>query len=83
MVKCALPPRDLKVIIAGLQEWSGPKLFRHIEIEQDQDRRVLASVREAGGRWSVTVFTNQAGAWKKCEWLLLGEDKAGMVHSKL
>src|SRR5439155_18216910 len=79
-VECKLPRRDVKAIIGGLEEWSAPKLFRHIEIEAGHDGTVLASVREPHGHWSVTVFTNQAGVWKKCGWYLLEEDKAGTVR---
>ena len=84
-VECKLPPDDVKTIIRGLQEWSSPKLFRHIEIKAGRpgtqaEGLVLGSVREPGGHWSVTVFTNQAGVWRKCSWYLLGEDKAGIVE---
>ncbi|SPE50041.1 hypothetical protein SBV1_1020006 [Verrucomicrobia bacterium] len=74
-VECELPRKDVRAIISGLEEWSAPKLFRHIEIERGRDGLVFGSMREPGGHWSVTVFTNQTGVWKKCGWCLLGEDK--------
>ena len=62
-------------IIAGIQEWSAPKLFRHIEIERTHNGTVLARVREPGHHWSVTEFMKTSGTWKKSAWFLLEEDK--------
>ena len=79
-VNAEVPTQAVKMIVSGVEEWSSPKLFRHIEIEPGPEGTLLGEVREPGGRWSVTVFTNQAGVWKRCGWYLVGEDKAGMVH---
>ncbi len=72
-----VPRSAVKPIVRGLEEWSSPKFFRHIEIEPGRDGTMLGEVREPGGRGSVTVFTNEAGVWKKCAWFLVGEDKPG------
>jgi hypothetical protein len=69
-----LPRKDAKAIISGVEERN--TLFRHIEVKPEPDGTVLACVREPGDRWSVTVFTNQAGVWKKCAWYLLESDKS-------
>src|ERR1022692_859617 len=68
-----LPRKDVKAIVSGVEERK--TLFRHIEVKPEPDGTVLACVREPGDRWSVTVFTNQAGVWKKCAWYLLESDK--------
>lgn len=75
-----VPQSAVKPVISGLEEWSTPKFFRHIEIERGPDGTLLGKVREPGDRWSVTVFTNMAGGWKKCAWFLVGQDKAGIVR---
>ena len=75
-----VPKSAVKPIIQGLEEWSAPKFFRRIEIEPAADGTLLGEVREPGSRWSVTVFTNHAGVWKKCGWFLVGEDKAGWIR---
>jgi len=79
-VSNGVPKSAVKPVVRGLEEWSSPKFFRHIEIEPGRDGTMLGEVRESGGKWSVTVFTNEAGAWKKCAWFLVGEDKAGIVR---
>jgi hypothetical protein len=75
-----VPKSAVKPILRGLEEWSSPKFFRHIEIEPGRDGTLLGEVREPGGRWSVTVFTNEAGGWKKCGWFLVVEDKANWIR---
>jgi hypothetical protein len=75
-VRGELPRKDVKAIVHGVEEWSSPKPLRHIEVEPRPDGTVLASVREPGGRWSVTVFTNRTGVWTKCGWYLLEADKS-------
>jgi hypothetical protein len=70
-----LSPEERRQIIAGIQEWSAPKLFRHIEIERTSNGTVLARVREPGNHWSVTEFMKVSGTWKKSGWFLLGEGK--------
>jgi hypothetical protein len=69
-----LPRKDVKAIVSGVEERNS--LFRHIELKREPDGTVLACVRESGGRWSVTVLTNQAGVWKKCGWYSLESDKS-------
>jgi len=56
-----VPNSAVKPIVRGVKEWSSPKLFRHPEIEPGRDGTLWGEVRESGGRWSVTVFTNEAG----------------------
>jgi hypothetical protein len=73
-VKADLPKSDVKAILRGIEEWSSPKLFRHIEIEPGTDGTMVAWVREPGKRWSVTVFSNSVGGWKKVSWCLLNAD---------
>ena len=51
-VECKLPPGEVRAIVRGLDEWSTPKLFRHIEIESGREETVLGSVREPDGRWA-------------------------------
>ena len=75
-VEGKLPRKDVKAIVSGVEERSTPKLFRHIEVKLEPDGTVLACVREPGNRWSVTVFTNQEGVWKKCARYLLESDKS-------
>lgn len=75
-----LPRKDVKAIVHGVKEWSVPKLFRHITVERGPGGTVLGSVREPGGRLSVTVFTNHAGGWKRCGWYLLETDKNMVRH---
>ncbi len=75
-----LSREEQRQIIAGIQEWSAPKFFRHIEIERTHNGTVLARVREPGGHWSVTEFMKISGTWKKSAWFLLEEDKANVVH---
>src|SRR5262245_36264116 len=75
-----VPKSAVKPIIGELEEWSTPKFFRHIEIEPGTDGTLLGEIREPGNKWSVTVFTNETGVWKKCGWFLVGEDKAGIVR---
>ena len=79
-VKGNLPKHTVKQIVSQAEEWSAPKLFRHIEVEAKDTDLILATIREPRGHWSVTVFTNSAGVWKKCGWYLVGEDKAGIVR---
>ena len=73
-VEAALPRKDVKAIVAGIQEWSSPKLFRQIVIRTQEDGMVSAWVREPGEHWSVTVFSNSVGVWKKVNWYLLNTD---------
>lgn len=75
-----LSREEQRQIIAGIQEWSAPKVFRHIEIKVTTDGRVFARVREPGGRWSVTEFTKDSGTWQKSGWFLLGEDKPAVQN---
>jgi len=77
-----VPKSAVKPIISGLEEWSAPKFFRHIEIEPGRHGTLLGEVREPGERWSVTVFSNEAGAWKKCAWFLVSQDKSIIPYSK-
>ena len=69
-----LSRNDVKAIVSGVQEWSSPKLFRHIEIRPGDKGTITAWVRERGNRWSVTIYTNSVGAWLKCGWYLVEED---------
>ena len=73
-VKCELSRKDVKQIVSRVQEWSAPKLFRHIEIQEGGEGTVLASVREPGEHWSVTVFSNSSNGWNKVGWYLLAAD---------
>ena len=73
-VKCELSRKDVKQIVSRAEEWSTPKLFRHIDAEAGRDGTVLASVREPGEHWSVTVFSNSPSGWQKMGWYLLGAD---------
>jgi len=68
-----LSRKEQRQIIAGIQEWSAPKFFRHIELERTDDGRVFARVREPGNHWSVTEFMNESGTWMKSGWFLLEE----------
>lgn len=80
-VKGDVPRKDVKAVVAGVEEWSSPKLFRHIEVSRGphrEDNLLIAQVREPGYRWSITVFTNYAGAWRKCAWFLCEEDRASL-----
>ncbi len=79
-VRGRLPPKDVQAIVRGAAEWSTPKLFRYIEIEPRPGGLVWARVREPGGRWCVTVFTNHLGVWGKCGWYLLGPDQNKVRH---
>ena len=69
-----LSREDQRELIAGIQEWSAPKLFRYIQLERTEYGAV-ARVREPGGHWSETWFAKDSGHWQKINWLLLGEDK--------
>jgi hypothetical protein len=73
-----VPRKDVRAAVAGLQEWSTPKLFRHIEVSRDHhgEDLLIARVQEPDHHWSITVFTNIAGEWRKCSWLLCAEDEA-------
>jgi hypothetical protein len=75
-----IPQKDVRAAVAGLQECSSPKFFRYIEISRGSygQHYLLAQVREPGHRWSITVFTNCAGAWKKSDWALCAEDRAAL-----
>ena len=79
-VEGKLSRQEQRQIIAGIQEWSAPKFFRHIEIEVGTDGTVFARVREPGGRWSVTEFMKNSGTWQKSGWFLLGEDKSAIQN---
>jgi hypothetical protein len=71
---------EQRQIVAGIQEWSAPKFFRHIEIEQRHDGTVWARVREPGDHWSATEFTMISGTWNKSAWFLLEKDKSNAPH---
>jgi hypothetical protein len=75
-----LSQEEVKAAIRGAEEWSSPKLFRHIKVEPGRDGTVLVEIREPGGRWSVTVFTNQRGIWQKSDWYLVEENTTGWVR---
>src|SRR5437868_10589297 len=79
-VKGNLPKHTVKQIVSQAEEWSAPKLFRHIEVEAKDTDLILATIRGQRGHWSVTVFTNPAGVWKKGGGSLAGEIRAGMVR---
>ena len=69
-----LSRKDVKAIVSGMQEWSSPKLTRRIEIRPGDKGTMTAWVRERGNRWSVTVYSNSVGSWRKCGWYLFEED---------
>jgi hypothetical protein len=69
-----LPPNEVKAIVSQVEEWSSPKLFREIVIREVPDGNMSAWVRESGDRWSVTLFTNVAGSWRKARWALVEKD---------
>ena len=73
-VEGSVPRKDVKAAVAGLKEWSTPKLFRHIEVSLDRRNRLIAKVREPDHHFSVTIFENYDGAWHQFEWFLLAED---------
>src|SRR5262245_56083257 len=66
---------ERRQIVAGIQEWSTPKFFRHIEITRTSADSATARVREDDRHWSITVFAKDSGGWKKTSWYLLEEDK--------
>lgn len=70
-----LSPTELDAIVSSVEEWSAPKLFRHIHVRPASDGCLTAWVREPGNRWSVTVFTNRLGTWQKFHWYLLEEGR--------
>ena len=73
-------PEEQQQIIAGIQEWSAPKIFRHIVIGWTHWDTVEARVREPGNHWSVTEFMKVSGHWQKCRWYLLGESTQTAQH---
>src|SRR5262245_46420345 len=75
-VEAGVPQSAVKPVVRGVEEWSSPKFFRHIEVCNGPDGTVYARVREPGERWSYTVFTNQGGVWTKCDWFLAVTDKS-------
>lgn len=77
-VEAGVPESAVKPVVRGIEEWSSPKLFRHIEVYNGEEGTVYARVREPGERWSYTVFTNQGGVWTECEWFLIATDKAAI-----
>ena len=81
-VEAHLSPRELKTIISGIQEWSRPKMFRQINVRREAEGNVAAWVREPGDRWSVTVFTNESGAWKRFAWFLASADNSAVRNWK-
>ncbi len=74
-----LSPNELEAIVGKVEEWSSPKWSREIVLRKTADRseNVAAWVREANDRWSVTVFTNISGSWRKFGWVLV--EKNGEV----
>jgi hypothetical protein len=75
-VYAKLSPKEVKTVVRGAVEWSAPKLFRTIEVRPAPNGCVAAWIRESGDRWSVTLFTNDLGGWKKTGWYLVEQDKS-------
>jgi hypothetical protein len=71
-----LAPPEVDGIISNVEEWSPPKWSREIVLRNTSDRsgNVAAWVSEADDRWSVTVFTNVSGSWRKFGWALVERD---------
>ncbi len=71
-----LSPHEVDGIVSKVEEWSSPKWSREIVLRNTLDRsgNVAAWVREADDRWSVTVFTNVSGSWRKFGWALMERD---------
>jgi hypothetical protein len=79
-VEAHLTSKEVEEVVGQAQEWSSPKFFRHIEVRPSKDGGVGVWIREPGGAWSVTWFTNISGSWKKAGWYLLEEDKLHERH---
>lgn len=72
-----LAPNEVDGMVSNVEEWSSPKWSRGIVLRNTSDRagNVAAWVREADYRWSVTVFTNVSGSWRKFGWALAERDE--------
>ena len=74
-VEAGVSAQEAKEMVGKAQEWSSPKFFRHIEVRRAKEGHVAVWIREPKNGWSVTVFTNSSGSWKKEIWYLVQEDK--------
>ena len=72
-----LAPHEVDRMVSNVEEWSSPKWSREIVLRNTSDRsgNVAAWVREADDRWSVTVFTNISGSWRRFGWALVERDE--------
>lgn len=74
-VEAGVSAPEAMEMIGMAQEWSAPKFFRHIQVRQAKEGRVAVWIREPKNSWSVTVFSDISGSWKKESWYLAEEDK--------